>query len=257
MTMRKMSFALAGLMLAALSVPPTLAQESADASPGAMLQITEEALGISDPTDASNDTIPDPATFAAVASMLAPGEGDVFVEMAPAQTPAMDAGAVAVEVADKGGPGAGGPHGGPGGWHHGGGGPFGLLHGDLALSNDQFEKLYSIKESTMDALGPKKLELHTAFRNLMDSVGAGNQDTGRIKSLQDKIASLKSDISTIETGKLVAMSQVLTADQRSAIHLAMIKGSMSGWHHHGGHHGPPRMHPGGPGGGPGGGPHGG
>jgi Spy/CpxP family protein refolding chaperone len=155
----------------------------------------------------------------------------------------MDAGAVAVQVADKGGPGEG-PHGGPGhgpgGWHHDHG-PFGVLHGDLALTNDQFERLYSIKESTMDSLGPKKLELHTAFRNLMDSIGAGSQDTGKIKGLQDRIASLKSDISTIETGKLVSMSQVLTADQRTAIHLAMIKGSLGGWHHHG-HHGGPGMH---------------
>jgi Spy/CpxP family protein refolding chaperone len=250
MTMRKLSFALAGLMLAALSVPPTLAQDSADASPGAMLQISEEALGISDPSDAS-DSIPDPATFAAVASMLAPGEGDVFVELAPVQTPAMDAGAVSVQVADKGGPPGpphggpgGGPwHGGPGGWHHGG--PFGMLHGDLALTNDQFQQLYSIKESTADSLGPKKLELHTAFRNLMDALGAGSQDSGKIKSLQDRIASLKSDISNQETGKLVQMSQVLTADQRNAIHMAMIKASLGGFHHHGGHHGPPGMHPGG------------
>lgn len=246
MTMRKLSFALAGLMLAALSVPPTLAQESTDASPSTMLQISEEALGISDPADAS-DSIPDPATFAAVASMLAPGEGDVFVEMAPA--PAMDAGNVNVQVADKGGPpgpphggpGRGGPWHGPGEWHHSG--PFAVLRGDLALSNDQYQQLYSIKEATADSLGPKKLELHTTFRNLMDALGAGSQDTAKIKSLQDRVASLKSDITNLETGKLVQMSQVLTADQRSAIHMAMIKASLcGGMHHHGGHH---MHHPGG------------
>ena len=244
MTMRKMSFALAGLMLAALSVPPTLAQEAADASPGAMLQVAEEALGISDPADAP-DTTPDPATFAAVASMLAPMPGpalNAYAGMQVGPAPSLDAAPVSVEVADRGGPPGKGGEGGPG--RHHGGGFGGALHGPLALSDDQFERLYSIKNATTDQAGPKKLELHTSFRNLMDALAAPNQDTGRIKSLQDRIASLKSDLSTLETGKLVQMSQVLTADQRSAIHIAMIRRSLGG-HHHGGHgHGGPGARPG-------------
>ena len=62
--------------------------------------------------------------------------------------------------------GAGGPMGGPMGgpahheWHKGHHGPWGVLEGPLALTTDQYELLYSLKNQAADANGPKMVQLH-------------------------------------------------------------------------------------------------
>jgi len=115
---------------------------------------------------------------------------------------------------------------------HEGGGPSGALQGPLALTDDQWDKLWSIHEESQDQLGPKMFQLHTTMRHLMDALSDSNQDSKKIKDMQSQIASLKAEISSTETGKMVAMSQVLTPDQRTAIHKMMIRHMlMHKWHH--------------------------
>jgi Spy/CpxP family protein refolding chaperone len=109
-----------------------------------------------------------------------------------------------------------------------------MLQGPLAMSDDQYEKLYAIKNDVSDSIAPKKVQLHQAMRNLMDSLGQADQDQTKIKGLQSQIAGLKSDISSAELSKMVRMSQVLTPEQRKTLHSAMIKMCvMRGMHGHG------------------------
>jgi len=218
----KVSLALTGALIAGLNMPAVLAQEADESGDSAMIDVAEQALGITAPDDAvmtalANLPVPDSAVFAA---LNAQGDDGAAIQIA------------------EGGPPHGG-EGGPGGhWGHEGGrghGPFGALQGSLAMTDDQYEKLYAIKNDASDAMAPKKQALHQAFRGLMESLGQADQDGAKISRYQSQIASLKSDLSTAETGKLVRMSQVLTADQRKALRMAMIKACMS--HHHGhGHH---------------------
>lgn len=218
----KVSLALTGALIAGLNMPAVFAQEADDESgDSAMIDVAEQALGIAPPEDGVMSAlaglpVPDSAVFAA---MNAQGDDGAAVQIA------------------EGGP----PHGGPGGpgghWGHGGRGhgPFGALQGALALTDDQYERLYAIKNDASDAMAPKKMALHQAFRGLMDSIGQGDQDSAKISRYQSQVASLKSDLSTAETNKLVKMSAVLTADQRKALRMAMIKASLSRHHGHGHH----------------------
>jgi Spy/CpxP family protein refolding chaperone len=119
-----------------------------------------------------------------------------------------------------------------------------MLTGPLALTDDQWEKLYQIQEDSRESMAPKMLQMHTAMHHLMDALASPNQDTKKIKDLQSQLASLHADMCAAHTSKLVAMSQVLTADQRAAIHKGMIKHAVMG--------GMMQGHMGGPGGGHGG-----
>jgi Spy/CpxP family protein refolding chaperone len=223
MLMWKVSLALTGALIVGLNMPAVFAQEADESGDSAMIEVAEQALGIATPDNAvmsalANLPVPDSAVFAA---LNAQGDDGAAVQIA------------------EGGPEHHGGEGGPGGhWGHEGGrgrGPFGALQGALALTDDQYEKLYAIKNDTSDATASKRMALHQSTRGLMESLGQADQDGAKISRLQSQIASLKSDLSTAETGKLVRMSQVLTADQRKALRMAMIKASLC--HHHGGHGG--------------------
>lgn len=218
MIMRKMTFLVLGAALAAFSFSPVLAQDADDASAP-----TSDEVMIADVTD--------PGSMADLMFGLLTGTPTV------AAAGVADGGPVLIAA----GPGGeGGPPAGAKRWHHDHDGPFAALEGPLALSDDQWERLWAIHGDSEDQVGPKKLALHTAMRHFMAAVGDSNQDTKKIKDLQNQIASLKADLSQAESSKLVAMSQVLTGDQRAAIHKMMIRHMlMHKWHgHHGGPGGP-------------------
>lgn len=139
----------------------------------------------------------------------------------------------AAEIADAG-PG-GHEHGGA--WHH-----HGILEGNLAVTDDQVEKLNSIHENYMESIGPKMLALHTAMHHIMDELGSTSIDTAKVKDLQSTVVSLKGDIARMQGDKLLAVANVFTPDQRHALREAMLRrkvGMMIGGHGHGmhGHHG--------------------
>lgn len=253
MTKRTSSIVVMAAILGILGPPAAFAQEADSDDPSAMVEVAEEALGLSEPEEtemaaiASLPGIPDSGVFVALqgglpylnggAQLQAPGEAGIEIAQGPGP-----GGPGGPGGPDGGWRGRGGEHGkgmcGPGGGkgcpmgfgHHRG--PFGILQGPLALTDDQYERLYSIKNSSSDAMAPKKTALREATRDLFDALSRDNQDSGKIKSLQSQIASLKADLSSAETNKLVQMSQVLTADQRKAMHMAMIKASLSGFGRH-------------------------
>jgi len=217
--MRKSALFLTGAAIVAFSAPSAFAQEAVSADPTGAVGVMEDAFGPSGADDA--------AEMAAIAMLPLP-EPAVFAAALQANRGAsLDVGLMA---AGDGGERVGG---GPGHWNNGKGGFFGL-QGALALSDDQVLKMYAIKNDSEDTIAPKKLALHQATRGLMDALGANEQDSAVIKKYQGQVASLKSDISMAETNKLIQLSQVLTADQRHAIRMAMIRGHMmGGWAHHG------------------------
>jgi Spy/CpxP family protein refolding chaperone len=213
---RKVLLSLAGAVLALTSMPYAMAQEAMDGD-------------FSDQTATMGEG--DMFDIAALAASLPAPDPSVFAALSNAGSN--------VQIAEgPGGPPGHGP-GGPGGPHHWGGGMPWMhspLSGALALSDDQYEKLNSIKNSSADAMAPKHTQLHTAYRDLCESLGKQDIDTAKVKSLQAQIASLKSDMSMAETNKLVQMAQVLSGDQRHALHMAMVKGALFRDHMHMFHH---------------------
>lgn len=121
----------------------------------------------------------------------------------------------------RGGPPGGPGHGGPG---RGGGCPLSMLDGENAVTDDQYEKLYDLKNRTMDQVGPKMLELCTASRHLKDVLTQETIDEKSAKKLQGQITALKADLEGIKLNSKMEMMQVLTGAQRKELRKAMIKG---------------------------------
>jgi Spy/CpxP family protein refolding chaperone len=171
-------------------------------------------------------------------SLTGDGEMDMLLAALPSAESVLAAtpGGPVLDVADPA-VGAGGPPGGPhmGGFHHGGHhGPFGALQGPLALTSDQYERLYSLKNQSSDANGPKMMQLHQLHRQLKDSLASADLDTKRSSDIASKIVSIKAELDRSRMDRLIACAGVLTSDQRKALHDEMVKHAvMGGMHHHG------------------------
>jgi len=179
----------------------------------------------------------------AIGDMLSEGDllailpADALSAVPGAPMPGQDE---AVGAEGPGGP--GGPPGGPGGPR----GHFmkmhqGPLSGANALTDDQFEKLYALRNTYMNAIGPKMPELGRLGRDLKEALLASDIDTNKVNGITSRMSALKGDIAAAKTARLVASAQVLTADQRKALRTAMVHHSamsglpgMGGGHH--GHH---------------------
>lgn len=135
--------------------------------------------------------------------------------------------------------GAGGP-GGPGGpgRHHHRGGPFKLLSEENALTDDQYEQLYTLKNKMQDEMGPLRLDYSTSRRQLKDALTQETIDRSAVNKLQKKISSLKSSMSDVAISSQADMANVLTAAQRKELRKGMMKMSacpfMGGRHRFGG-----------------------
>jgi len=193
-------------------------------------------------------------------SDLMDDQGNVFLSVAdpgmgppPGPPPSFDQ--MVAAVPPEGPPGTfdvfvGGPGHGPGG--HGGCDGGCPLEGPLALTDDQFAKMYTLKEDMMDKMAPKMAQMSIVHRHLKDALMADNIDSKKVHDLQNDLNALHSDMSSIRLDNKLAMASVLTADQRKALRVAMEKRAVQGGgHRH--HHGWGMMHhhmggPGGPGG---------
>lgn len=141
--------------------------------------------------------------------------------------PGIPPGASAFMSAMRDAIGAGGPGGpgGPGGHHHRGG-PFKLISEENALTDDQYEQLYSLRNKMRDEMGPLRLEYSTASRQLKDALTQESIDRSAVNKLQKKIGSLKSSMSDISIASKADMANVLTAAQRKDLRKAMTKMSV-------------------------------
>ncbi|HMY54320.1 MAG TPA: periplasmic heavy metal sensor [Candidatus Obscuribacter sp.] len=102
-----------------------------------------------------------------------------------------------------------------------------LMKGENALTDEQFEKMYSLKNAMLDKVGPKMAELSSLERQLKDVLTGASIDAKRANDLKNKITQAKSDLASIKVEHQIAMAETLTAEQRKALRQAMVKGSMS------------------------------
>lgn len=208
--LEKLPVALSGLCFAVLCNGPALAQE----------------------VDLPDGVADGPPPMEGMVEISLDGDGE------PEFTIAMDPNAI--QMAAPGGPGGPPPRmmmrrgwGGRGGMSCGGGGVGCPMLGALDLTDDQYEKFYALKNSFMDKVGPKMLEVRTNERHLKDLMTQTNVDAKAARNLQDKINGLKADLANMKLENRLAMHDVLNDEQRKKIRDWVVKGGR-GMHHRGG-----------------------
>jgi Spy/CpxP family protein refolding chaperone len=106
----------------------------------------------------------------------------------------------------------------------------------ISLSDEQLEKIHSLKEDYLDAVGPKTVELASKHRRLKDALLSANLDPAKAKALQSDINSLKDEISNLKLQNRLDCLAVLTPEQRKELRSRMLR--MHFHHHFHGGHGP-------------------
>jgi Spy/CpxP family protein refolding chaperone len=112
--------------------------------------------------------------------------------------------------------------------------PLAMLDGPNALSDDQYQKVYDIKGQFIANIVPKGLNMYMLTRKMKDLLTASDIDTKAVKDLERQISSACSDLSMTAMDSIVSVSQVLTPEQRKALHAKMIRSTLGGGEHH--HH---------------------
>jgi Spy/CpxP family protein refolding chaperone len=107
----------------------------------------------------------------------------------------------------------------------GGGCPvFGSLKGDAALTDEQWEKMHSLKNEFLDKLGPKMVESMSLERHLKDVLTSGDIDLKKANELKGKLASVKTELANLKIDNQIKAMAILTPEQRKAIRLSDSKG---------------------------------
>ncbi len=165
-------------------------------------------------------------------AILPPQEAMAVLPDAPNAGEEATVGAGMTGGPDHGGPGHEGP------WGHRHNGMLGALQGPLAVTDDQYEKLYSLKNQYLDTVGPKALQMGQLSRKLKDTLCSSSLDAKAAADLGSRINGLKSEIAQAKMDRMIASAQVLTSDQRKALHDRMIRHAVEGGHGgmHGHHH---------------------
>lgn len=106
--------------------------------------------------------------------------------------------------------------------------PLDALTGANALSDEQYQKLYDIKGQFIASVVPKGLNMYMLCRQMKDLMTEADVDTKAVKSLERQISSATSELSMTVMDSIVAADQVLTPEQRKALHLRMIRSTLGG-----------------------------
>lgn len=105
---------------------------------------------------------------------------------------------------------------------------FAALQGELALTDEQSEKMYTLKNQFLDKIGPKFVAIRSQERHLRDLLSSAKPDRAQITELQNKINADNAFIASAKTENKLAAMEVLTEAQREALRKEMIKGSCGG-----------------------------
>lgn len=98
-----------------------------------------------------------------------------------------------------------------------------VLSGENAITDEQYEKYYQLKMKMMDEMGPLKVELMSKKRHLRDLLTREEIDTKEVKKMNDRVASLKKEMTAMKLDYKLQMAQVLTGAQRQELRKAMLK----------------------------------
>ena len=113
-----------------------------------------------------------------------------------------------------------------GGWHHKNG-----FHEFIeSLTDDQLGQLHALKNNFLDAIGPKIVAVKSKERHLHDVMLASTVDGAQAKAIQGDINSLKDEIANLKIDHELAVSKVITPEQRKILRDEIYR-------HHFGHHG--------------------
>lgn len=103
----------------------------------------------------------------------------------------------------------------------------------LSMSDAQLEKMAKLKDQFDLNSASKKAELRSLFRQMGDLMTQPTIDRKQITSLQDRMNSLRTDLSNIRLSYALDRAEVFSADQRKQIRHKMLTHQMCGHKHHG------------------------
>lgn len=107
-----------------------------------------------------------------------------------------------------------------------------------SLSDDQLEKMNTLKLGFTSEISPKYAELKTLKDQFRDAVTKPDTSKADLLALQSKINGLKDEISTARAGFIADRMAVLTDEQRTELRKKFLsRGLMGGRHHGKGFHG--------------------
>lgn len=113
-----------------------------------------------------------------------------------------------------------------------------FLKGDVAVTDDQYEKLYQLRGDFMDKFAPKMLEVMTVKRHLKDALTSADIDNSKVNDLKKQMTSAVQDLANMKIDNEIATMKVYTPEQRKHLRTAMMKcPGMSGMGRGGGHMG--------------------
>jgi Spy/CpxP family protein refolding chaperone len=114
---------------------------------------------------------------------------------------------------------------------HGGHGPEGIFRG-LNLSDDQYEKMFALKKSTMAKMGPKMAEMGICEMDLHDMMLQPEADKSKVMDQQARINSLRSEMANVKVESELSMLAILTPEQRKELRRGLLRAMAGGMHPH-------------------------
>lgn len=98
-----------------------------------------------------------------------------------------------------------------------------FLKGDVAVTDDQYEKLYQLRGDFMDKFAPKMLEVMTLKRHLKDALTSADIDNSKVNDLKKQMTSAVQDLANMKIDNEIATMKVYTPEQRKHLRTAMMK----------------------------------
>ncbi|MCA9804748.1 MAG: hypothetical protein KC777_22410 [Cyanobacteria bacterium HKST-UBA02] len=113
--------------------------------------------------------------------------------------------------------------------------PGGGCRGGLmkSLSDDQLEKMNTLKLGFKSEISPKYAELKTLKDQFRDAVTKPDTSKSDLLALQTKINGVKDEISTARAGFIADRMAVLTDEQKSELRKKFLSRGLMGGRHHG------------------------
>lgn len=108
-----------------------------------------------------------------------------------------------------------------------------FLPKELAVTDEQWARLYAISKEYNDKAAPKMFEMRQAMSTMKDTLMSADVDRSKATATQSKINSLHADLANIKLDKKLAMMGVLTPEQRKELtqrfqKMSVMKEFMSG-----------------------------
>lgn len=100
-----------------------------------------------------------------------------------------------------------------------------------SMTDEQLEKLSSLKNEMRESMGPKILELKKLKSQMKDKLTKEDVNKDEILAIQAKINTVKSDISNVKVAFMVDASSVLTAEQKKEMRRKMLMKNIMGKRH--------------------------